>query len=179
MDDDGFRYLFSWLDVGCICKLDIAIGNADERSLWLHSLHMIGNKAIDDYNHSHASIRWLIRRGVRATRIHFRGPKLELDRITDETFAGVGILSTQDTHSNNSTNISSIHGSDNVRSVTGGDRIRSPDIATDTNTGVSVSPRGSRYLTSIDLSRCRKISDVGLSAIAEGCPRLTSIDLTY
>ena len=178
MDDDGFRYLFSWLDVGCICKLDIAIGSADERSLWLHNLHMIGNKAVDDYNHSHESIRWLIRRGVRATRILIGGPKLARHRITDETFAGIGILSTRDSHINNSNNISNIHGSNIVRSdSTGRDRLRSRDVATDRNTGVSVTTRGDSFLTSIDLGDCCNISDIGLSAIAEGCPRLTAINL--
>ena len=94
LDDDGFRYLLSWLDYGCIRKLDIAIGNAYERSLWLHSLHTMDRKAFDEYEHSHSSLRWLIRRGARATRVRIRGTELERDRITDQTFAGVGSLFT-------------------------------------------------------------------------------------
>ena len=92
--DDNFQYLLSCLDFGCICQLDIAIGNADERLLWLHSLHRMDSKAVDEYEHSHSSISWLIRRGARATRIRIRGTKLERDRITDHTFAGVGNLFT-------------------------------------------------------------------------------------
>ena len=48
LSDDGFRHVLSWLDVGCICKLDIAIGNVDERLLWLHSLCTMDSKAIDE-----------------------------------------------------------------------------------------------------------------------------------
>ena len=94
LGDDSFHFLLSWLDFSCLCKLDIAIGNAYERLLWLHSLHMMDSKAVDEYKHTHSSIRWLIKRGARATRIRVRGPRLELDGITDQTFAGVGSLFT-------------------------------------------------------------------------------------
>ena len=69
LDDDGFRCVLSWLDVGCICKLDIAVCNKDERSLWLRSLHTMDSKAVDEYEHNHSSLRWLISRGARATKI--------------------------------------------------------------------------------------------------------------
>ena len=96
LSDDSFHYLLSWLDLVCICKIDIAIGNEDERSLWLRSLHTMDTKAVDEYKHCHSSIRWLIGRGVRATIIQIRQRYFhkESDGITDETFAGVGILST-------------------------------------------------------------------------------------
>ena len=54
LGDDSFHSFLSWLDFGCLCKLDIAIGNADERLLWLHSLHMMDSKAFDEYKHTHA-----------------------------------------------------------------------------------------------------------------------------
>ena len=69
LDDDGFRHVLCWFDVGCICKLDIAIGNVDERSWWLHSLHTMDSKAVDEYEHNHSSLRWLISRGAGATKI--------------------------------------------------------------------------------------------------------------
>ena len=75
--DDNFHYLLSWLDVVCICKLDIAIGNAHERSLWLNSLHTMDSKAVDEYGHTPDSIRWLIRRGARTTRIRITRTRLE------------------------------------------------------------------------------------------------------
>ena len=64
LSDDGFRYVLSWLDVGCICNLDVAIGNNDERLLWLHRLHTMDSKAVDEYEHGHSSLRWLISRGA-------------------------------------------------------------------------------------------------------------------
>ena len=137
LGDDTFIYLLSWFDFGCLGKLDTAIGNADERLMWLHSLHMMDSKAFDDYEHSHSSIRWLIRRGARATSIRFRGDNLEHDRITDQTFAGVSILSTKSADTNCS--------DDNA-------------VA-----------EGCPHLTSINLSNCDRISDIGVSAIAYLC----------
>ena len=87
LDDDAFVRLLSWLDIGSICSLDTAVGNKDERLMWLDSLHLIDSKAIARYAHHHSSIRWLIMRGARATSIRVR----RLDsQITDTTFAGVG-----------------------------------------------------------------------------------------
>ena len=94
LGEDSFRHLLSWLDLVCLCKLDIAIGDADERLLWLHSLQTMDSEAVDVYEHSHSSITWLIKRGVRVTRIRIRGTELEHNRITDQTFAGVGNLFT-------------------------------------------------------------------------------------
>ena len=92
----AFLSLLSWLDVGSICSLDTAVGNKDERLMWLRSLHSIDSKAIDDYEHCHLSIKWLITRGARATSIRARRSNLISDRqITDMTFAGVGVLCTQ------------------------------------------------------------------------------------
>ena len=48
LDDDALRSLLSWLDIDSICSLDTAVGNVDERLMWLHSLHSIDSKAIAD-----------------------------------------------------------------------------------------------------------------------------------
>ena len=102
LGDDAFVSLLSWLSVGSICSLDTAVGNVDERLMWLHSMHSIDSKSIDEYKHYHSSIRWLIKRGARATSIRARRSKLTSDRqITDMTFAGVGMLFTQNADSVN------------------------------------------------------------------------------
>ena len=68
--------------------------------MWLHSLHSIVSKAIDEYEHCHSSVMWLIKRGARATSIRARRSNLTSDRqITDMTFAGVGILCTHNVNS--------------------------------------------------------------------------------
>ena len=178
LSDDNFHYLLSWLDVVCICKLDIAIGNAHERSLWLNSLHTMDSKAVDEYEHNHDSIRWLIRRGARATRIRIRRTIRELDRITDQTFGGMcdSFTSNADTDGRNdglqNRGAVTLQSHSTVR-----ERLRNRDITTDTSTFTFVSSQGCPYLASIDLSLCTSISDIGVSALAEGCHQLTSIDL--
>ena len=107
LGDDSFHYLISWLDLVCICRLDTAIGNEVERSLWLHMLHMMDSTVVDEYEHSHSSIRWLITRGARATRIRVkRENKWECDPINDETFAGMDTLSSQGGHTDDRNSIS-------------------------------------------------------------------------
>ena len=102
LGDDAFVSLLSWFDIGSICNLDTAVGNKDERLMWLHSLHSIDSKAIDEYKHCRLSITWLIKRGARATRIRARRSGLTSDRqITDMTFVGLGILCTQNVDSVN------------------------------------------------------------------------------
>ena len=174
LGDDSLRYLLCWLDLGCLCKLDIAIGNVDKRLLWLHSLHTMDSRAFDEYEHSHSSIRWLIRRGARAISIRIRGTKLERERITDQTFVGVGILfpSNADNQNLNNGNAGTYNNHSTVI-----DRLRSLGITTETNTVVSVRTWGCHHLTSIDLSGCDNISDIGVSALAEGCHHLTSITI--
>ena len=165
LGDDNFCRLLSWLDISSICSLDIAVGNEDERSMWLHSLHSIDSESVDEYEHCHASVRWLIMRGARATSISARRSDRTLDnQITDETFAGVGVLFTENMDLINR-GFSGLSGT-NFNASNGLDR------------AIFVRKQSWSPLTLIDLSNCRSISDAGVSAIAQGCPQLTSIDLS-
>ena len=146
LSDDGFRHVLSWLDVGCICKLDIAIGNVDERLLWLHSLQTMDSKAVDEHEHSHSSLRWLISRGAKATEIRTKRTDLVSDRITDQTFTGIGLLCVQNVDTGNADGIL-IHSDARYSS-------RNREIKADTNRVVSVRPRSCRHLISINLSDC-------------------------
>ena len=192
LGDDAFRSLLSWLDIGSICSLDTAVGNKDERLRWLHSLHSIDSMAIDDYEHYHSSIIWLIMRGARATSIRARRSNLTSDRqITDMTFAGVGILFTQNVDSVNKgflsllgkrTNCDTSDGSDKAEFIgtQGWSRLTSIDLGgcwRISDVGVSAIAQGCPQLTSINLGGCDSISDVGVSALAQGCPLLTSINI--
>ena len=162
LGDDAFARSLSWLDIGSICSLDTAVGNIVERLMWLHSLHSIDSKAIDLYEHCHSSILWLIMRGARATSIRARRSN---SQITDVTFAGVGIVSTQ-----------------NVDSVNQG-FLRWLGIKCDTSNGLDKASynrtQGLSQVTSIVLYDCQRLSNIGVSAIAQGCPLLTSINLGY
>ena len=160
LDDDAFVSLLSWLDICGICSLDIAIGNKDERLMWLHSLHVIDSKAIDKYNHCHLSIMWLIMRGARATSIRTRRSN---NQITDMTFAGVGILCTQNVDLVNQCFLSWLG--------------KKCDTSNSLYKAAFIRKQGLLQVTSIDLNHCQSILDVGVSAIAQGCPQLTSINL--
>ena len=193
LDDDAFVSLLSWLDIGSICSLDTAVGNKNERLMWLRSLHSIDSKAIDEYGHCHLSIKWLITRGARATSIRASRSNLKSpsDRqITDMTFAGVGILSTQNVDLVNQGFLSWLGmRCDTSSGLDKGEYIRTQGLSHVTSidllnchqlsdTGVSAIAQGCPLLTSIDLGYCESISDIGVSAIAQGCPLLISIDLT-
>ena len=127
-------------------------------------------RSVDEYEHSHSSLRWLISRGTRATEIRIKRTNLKSDRITDQTFTGIGLLCVQDVDSAGADGIQ-IH-----RTIV--HTFRNRDVEADTNKIVSVRPQSCRHLISINLSGCRGISDIGISAIAEGCHQLTSIDLS-
>ena len=146
LNEDGFRHVLSWLDVDCICKLDIAIGNADQKLLWLHSLHTMNSKAIDEYAHGHSSMRWLISRGARATEIRTKGTNLESDRITDQTFAGIGLLCVHNVDTSSANGIQ-IHSGARYS-------LRNREIKADTNKVIAVRPRSCRHLISINLAGC-------------------------
>lgn len=177
LGDDGLRYLISWLDFASIGYLDIAVGNVAERLLWLHSLLTIDTKAIDEYRHSHASIRWMIMRGTRTTIIRVKDRSDTVigrqgDDITDETFADLGLLYSEgaDTLGFGSTISESI-----LRL-----KLRNSDIGNFENylsSNMTIRSWSCSHLTLIHLRGCLRISDFGLSAIAQGCPRLTCINL--
>ena len=155
--------MLSWLDLVCLCKLDIAIGNADERLLWLHSLHTMDSEAVDEYEHSHSSIRWLIRRGARATIIRIRGTELERNRFTDQTFVGICDSFTSDVYTDDRND--NMHNSVAVTlksHSTLRNRFKNLDITTDTNTCTLVRRWVCPHLTSIDFSYCHRISDIGV-----------------
>ena len=174
LDDDAFGILLSWLDIRSIRRLDTAVGNKDERLMWLTSLHSIDSKAIDEYKHCHLSIMWLIMRGARATSIRTRRSN---NQITDMTFAGVGILCTQNVDLVNQGFLSWFgKNCDTCQGFLSWLRMNCV-TSNGLNKAVFVNKQGLSQVTSIDLHNCQGISDVGVSAIAQGCPLLTSIDL--
>ena len=89
LSDDILRCFLSWLDIGGICCLDIAVGNKNEKLVWMKCLGEIENKAINEYRHSHSSLRWLITRGARTISIHNQGGG-GCD-INDETLLGLDL----------------------------------------------------------------------------------------
>ena len=198
LGDDSLRNLLSWLDFRSICYLDIAVGNVDERLLWLHNLQRIDSRAVDESEHSDSSIRWLITRGARTTMIRIR--RNRNDFITDETFAGIGIhfvptvrrsktlvsillnalrrvfrLNLRNCNITNGADIGiyfRIHGCHHLKCID----LSGCHMVTDI--GASSIAHGCCHLTTINLSNCNGISDIGVSALAQGCPHLTKINLS-
>ena len=169
LGDNSFRNLLSWLDFGSICYLDIAVGNVDERLLWLHILQTIDNKAVNEYDHHHSSIRWLIMRGARSSRIRVRKVQIKSGRINDETFRGIGFYYVP--YMSRSKRLASF-----LRNVLR--RAFGFNITNGADTGVTVRMHGCPHLEDINLSGSNMLTDVVLRAIAQGCPDLISIDLS-
>ena len=203
LGEDDFRHILSWLDISSIRFLDVAVGNKKERSWWFDSLHTMDNKSINEYMYCHTSIRWLIERGARATGIQVRATSYQerelkrtsIHRITDETFAGVGNLPTQNRDSVKRGILSFLrsvgtcifricrikHHSCRIRmqQYPHLKSIRLLDCDGISDIGVSVIVKCCPHLTSIDISGIYRISDIGMTAIAEGCPHLVSISLRH
>ena len=94
LGDDALWSLLSWLDIKTICRLDIAIGNYTDRSLWFKLLNKINNVDIDNYRlHGNLSVKWMIKRSVCCKNIVSGGSgKSEYSQsdIEDKTFSDLG-----------------------------------------------------------------------------------------
>ena len=184
LGDDSFRNLLSWLDIVSICYLDIAVGNVGERLLWLHSLQMMDSQAVDEYEHNHSSIRWLIMRGARSTRIRVGRTQMKSGRINDETFRGIGILYVP----NMSCSKRLANVLRNVLRRMFGFSLRNCNITNGADIDVSVRMHGCPHLKHIDLGGSidhdlfhlrfsDEVTDICVLAIAQGCRHLSTINL--
>ena len=193
LGDDAFRHILGWIDLPSICYLDTAVGNAVERRLWLQSLHTMDSDAVDDHEHCHLSIRWLLGRGARTTRIRITKDyqkatgKQFKDQIDDSTFVGMDAYYTQCIDSVRGGLLLNSRVPDTVDTVESGSGT-STSLSNDTlcnfdgtivpNIGFAVVSQGYSHLASIDLSGCVFISDISMIAIAQGCPNLTSVNFS-
>jgi hypothetical protein len=128
---------------------DISMSCRKERAAFLRCLAAMNGNALDQYENSHASIRWMTRRRIRATGLRIKESKRH--DIRDETFEGA---------------FSTI-----LRSV---DLGSCPQI---TDASMIALSQGRPHLHTIDLSRCDKLSDASMIALSQGCPHLHTIDL--
>ena len=184
VSDDIFHCLLSWLDIGSISSLDIAVGNKSERLQWVKCLGEIESKAINEYRHSHSSLRWLITRGARTISIYNRsGGGCD---INDRTFLGLNLSSTAQSLDRHGSNYLMDTVGENFNMGGTGVQGISHNVLLSliliscsklTDVGVSAIAHGCPQLTTINLSECVSITDVGISAIGRGCPQLTTINL--
>ena len=68
-EDLSMLFLSEWIDYRSMVTLDVAITNHRTRILWLQRLRSISGGDVNNYMHSDSSMRWLIRRGIKASMI--------------------------------------------------------------------------------------------------------------
>ena len=73
LSDDLQRLCLSlWLDVRSLVTLDVAVSTSTLRPCWMMLLLSSKSPAMDDWYHSRASLMWLSRRGIRASRLQMK-----------------------------------------------------------------------------------------------------------
>jgi hypothetical protein len=137
-----------WIDVKTFGVLDIALSSYIVRELWLITLKSITCKAVNEWHHSHSSMRWMMRRSLFVTHIVV-GVK-HRDEVSDFTFEPADI---------------------NGGPASCGEGVRD-------DRKLSPMWQGCERLESIDLSSCRRMTDIGVSALGSGCSHLQTIDLS-
>jgi hypothetical protein len=77
-DDLQILFLSLWLDVRSIATLDVAGSSHVLRLCWMTLLQRLRSPAVDDWGHSLSSLKWLSRRGIRASRVQM---KIDTSRV--------------------------------------------------------------------------------------------------
>ena len=68
-EDLSLLFLSEWIYYRSMVTLDVAITNHRTRILWLQRLHSKSGGDVNNYMHSNSLMRWLIRRGIKASMI--------------------------------------------------------------------------------------------------------------
>jgi hypothetical protein len=198
-DDLSNLFLSSWLDVRSLVTLDVAFSNKTSTTAWRFLLRSVRSTAIDGWVHSLASLMWLIRRGIRVSRIQIKVVACQIRRcdlllLETSDLVHFGLNSCDSfteqfmlnflhqcgkswrTERPNRTNVT------NAGVSALGAQLESIDlggctILTDTIlAGLSL---GCCQLQSINLRFCDNLTDIGMSALGHRCPRLQSINLWF
>ena len=84
LDDCIILMISNWLDLRDLGLLDSALTNLAERKLWTKCLLLSSCKYLDNHDHTHSSIRWLILRNLHPRVIHTADHS-----VNDLTFHGI------------------------------------------------------------------------------------------
>jgi hypothetical protein len=147
-----------------LCLLDTAVSNHSFRELLLNMLRSHSFTTVNDWCHSHLSIRWVIKRSIRVTQILVN--PAQQNTISDRTLQSTDIISVQFVSSDDEPNSSMLFTwgeSKYIRTLHLGGCEGITDI------GVSALCHGCGQLQTIYLSGCEGISDKGVSALGHGC----------
>jgi Leucine Rich repeat len=169
-------FICVWLDVQNFGVLDMSVSSYSARDQWLTMLRSISWKAIDAWQHSHSSLIWVILRSISITQILVNLKHRDEERVSDVTFEAVGINRGQKSCGEGQSG-------DSMLSIwEEGKYLKSVDLSHChgiTDMVVSALADGCGQLQSINLSQCHHITDDGLSALGLGCGQLQSIDLSH
>ena len=97
LSDDRQRLCLSlWLDVRSLATLDVAVSSDILRPCWMMFLQCLKCPAMNDWDHSMASLMWLSRRGIRPSRLQMkvgtsrvRGSDILLLKTSDLAYMGL------------------------------------------------------------------------------------------
>ena len=155
---------------------------------------MMGSQEVDKYDHNHCSIRWLIMRGARSTRIRVeRTFRIKSGRINDKTFRGIGVVYVPNMSC--CKRVASVLRNVLRRAFGFCFSLRNCSITNGADTDVSVRMHGCPHLKHIDLSGYidnsgsidlyntirsgifETVTDIGVLVIVQGCRHLSTINL--
>ena len=82
--------LSEWMDIQMICLFDVAMSSHLLLPIWRYALQFIKlNHSIESWEHTHASIRWLIQRKIDVTNIRIK----RFSSLFFNTFHGIKMMS--------------------------------------------------------------------------------------
>ena len=90
---DSIISILSYLSMGNLCRLDIAVTNTASRVIWLGILRGKNHCTINYHKHNHESIRWLIARGISPERLEANDNIGTACKINGRTLLGLDISS--------------------------------------------------------------------------------------
>ena len=164
----------NWLSMQELGNLDMAVSNHSVRESWLNTLKASASQAVDEWHHSHTSMKWVMLRCIRITTVLVKQENgFKLSDSTLETVSANVLRNVVYDDVVSRRELVIWEGCKYLKSI---DLSRCQDI---TDIGVSALGHGCSQLQSIDLSYCRSITDIGVSALGHGCGQLQSIDLSY
>ena len=216
---DSIISILSYLSMGKLCRLDIAVTNTALRVIWLGILRGKNHCTINYHKHNHESIRWLIARGISPERLEASYDTDITGKINGRTLLDLDISSLRNISLWNSkigdeevslvahgcpklTEISLLNCHDitdasmialarcyrqlifidigGCCNITDIGLIAYADACCNVSNAANDPEMGNASaLRRISLSRCKRITDIGLSALGRGCPLLCDINLDF
>ena len=149
--------LSEYLHLQDICSIDIAICSHHLRPLWLHCLQNYHSQALEDIEHTHRSIRWLIKRHIQVKSIILKHLRCNHFDVREDTFQNISMSTLE---------------SFNARLFDDAGDITLFDI---TDTCLLQLAKGCPNLKHIYLGDFIHFTSLGIKALTKSCQKLESI----